>query len=536
VRQLLSALAASLLAAVTCKAADLYRVAGAVVNAQTGSALPHAEVYVLHTVNSPTVAKLTTGDDGRFSFDLPEGGYTLRAGTRTTGYLYGERNPDVQVGSAVIVGPGHDTANLIFRWYPTAAIFGRVLDDSGEPVEGALVQLVRSSITGGRRITNTARFERTNDLGEYRFGWIPGGARYYVAVTGKPWYAEREGATHSADHLPAFIPAYYPNTADVAHAQPLLPMMGEEVRADFTLTSAIGATVSVKHDAPSGTQGTLSLMSEGIAGTDGFQETAALPELPAGFAGAEIFDPKFVGVPPGHYTVQVAVRNGSMDFAGRRTIDVNGSDITVEIAVHPFATVSGTVHFTNPGAKPPASMVETLVSEGNKGVIGSQVRADGSFVFPSVPTGKYRPGIRGAPGLFTAGVEVRGVGFRDGTLELSEGDSATISIVASDETGRLRGFVMNGDQPAEAVLAVLAPMESGAVRAIYRGYQTESDGSFDFRDIPAGRYLLFAVDDTAFEYANPAAVSPYLADAKSVTIETRGTSTERISISGAKAK
>jgi hypothetical protein len=78
-------------------------------------------------------------------------------------------------------------------------------------------------------------------------------------------------------------------------------------------------------------------------------------------------------------------------------------------------------------------------------------------------------------------------------------------------------------------------MESGAVRAIYRGYQTESDGSFDFRDIPAGRYLLFAVDDTGFEYANPAAVGPYLPAAKPVTIEAHGSLTERISISEVKA-
>lgn len=95
---------------------------------------------------------------------------------------------------------------------------------------------------------------------------------------------------------------------------------------------------------------------------------------------------------------------------------------------------------------------------------------------------------------------------------------------------------MDGARPAEAVLAVLAPVEESQNPGRYRGYQTESDGSFDFANVPAGRYYLFAVEDTGFEYANPAAIRPYMANAKVVTIETRGSSTERIPITAAKGR
>ncbi len=531
--------AALFLSVVSLSAADLYRVAGTVINAQTGAALPHAEVYAYAAGASKPAARLMTAD-GRFSFDLPQGSYALRAGTRTNAQVYGSRNPDEAFGSAVIVGPGHDTANLTFRWYPASAILGRIVDTSGEPVENALVQLVRSSVVGGRRITLTARWTRTNDLGEYRFGYIPGGARYYVAVTGKPWYSANNPLASAEERPEAFIPIYYPNTADVSRAAPLTLNSGEEVRADFTLTPTIGATVTVKHDAPGGTKGTLSLMSDGIAGNEGFQEQEALVELPPGVPAAETSPPaftqRFTGVPPGRYVVQVVGKNGTTDLGARKTIDVNGSDVTVELALHPFATVSGTVHFKNPGAKPPASMLETLVREGNTGTVGAAVRADGSFVFPSVPMGSYRPAIRAAAGIFTSGIEVTGARFHDGVLDLSEGDSATISVTASDESGGLSGFVMNGDQPLEAVLVVLAPAADAEKTASYRGYQTESDGSFDFKNIPAGRYLLFAVDDTALEYANPDVIRPWLASAKPVTIETHGTSSERISLTAAKGQ
>ena len=528
-----------LVAAVSLNAADLYRVAGTVINAQTGAALPHAEVYVYAPGASKPVAKLMT-DDGRFSFDLPQGSYALRGGTRTNAQSYGSRNPDEAFGSAVIVGAGHDTANLVFRWYPPSAIFGKVADGSGEAVESALVQLVRSSVVGGRRVTLTARWTRTDDLGEYRFGYIPAGARYYVAVTGKPWYAVNNPIAGNDERSEAFIPIYYPNTTDVSRAAPLILKPGEEVRADFTLTSTPGATVTIKHDAPAGTKGTISLMSDGIAGNEGFQEQVALTEIPAAAAPAEgrpaAFDERFTGVPPGRYVVQVVGKNGTTDLGARKPIDVNGSDVTVELALRPFATVSGTVHFKNAGGKPPASMLETLVREGSGGTIGAAVRADGSFVFPSVPMGTYRPAIRAAAGIFTSGIEVTGARFHDGVFDLSEGDSATISVSASDESGSLSGFVMNGEQPLEAVLVVLAPAAGSERPDGYRGYQTESDGSFDLKNVPAGRYLLFAIDDTAFEYANPAVIRPYLSSAKPVTIEAHGTSTERISLTAAKGQ
>ena len=158
------------------------------------------------------------------------------------------------------------------------------------------------------------------------------------------------------------------------------------------------------------------------------------------------------------------------------------------------------------------------------------MRPDGSFVFPSVQTGEYRVGINGANGFFVARSDATGVEFRNGLLKLSEGDSGTISLTISDETGKLRGFVMDGDRPVEAAMAVLAPVEESQNPGRYRGYQTESDGSFDFTNVPAGRYYLFAVEDTGFEYANPAAIRPYLADAKVVMIESHGSSTERIPI------
>jgi hypothetical protein len=69
----------------------------------------------------------------------------------------------------------------------------------------------------------------------------------------------------------------------------------------------------------------------------------------------------------------------------------------------------------------------------------------------------------------------------------------------------------------KASCAALAPGEPAGRLA--RAFQTESDGSYDLRYVPAGKYLLFAIEDTGIEYATAEAVRPFLAGAKPVAIE-----------------
>jgi hypothetical protein len=105
-----------------------------------------------------------------------------------------------------------------------------------------------------------------------------------------------------------------------------------------------------------------------------------------------------------------------------------------------------------------------------------------------------------------------------------------LNVVASDESGSVKGIVMNGEQPYPGALVVLA-QPSGIDPFEFRGFQTDSDGSFDFQNVPAGNWILFAVDQLDFEYKSPNALRPYLGSAKPVRIDARGAHTENISLS-----
>ena len=82
-------------------------------------------------------------------------------------------------------------------------------------------------------------------------------------------------------------------------------------------------------------------------------------------------------------------------------------------------------------------------------------------------------------------------------------------------------------------MVLAAPMDSAGPYAS-RGFQSDSDGSFDFQNVPTGAYFLFAVEDLTLEYANPATIRPYLGNAKPIRVEPHGTYSEQIPLSPAR--
>ncbi len=78
------------------------------------------------------------------------------------------------------------------------------------------------------------------------------------------------------------------------------------------------------------------------------------------------------------------------------------------------------------------------------------------------------------------------------------------------------------------VLVILSPARETGDSAYYRGFKSDSDGSFDFENLRPGDYRLFALEDVEFEYANPAAVKPYLTQAKALRVEPRAVLEEKV--------
>jgi len=512
-------------------AAQTFPVAGVIVNTQTGSPMNRARMVLTAPQGKSSPAPVVTREDGRFSFQVPAGKYSLTAESGGVRQSFGLEGPATGFGVAIIVGSDQDTASLSFHWFPPGAITGTVAADRGEPVERGLVQLIRSSIVGGRKRLVTAGWFWTDDRGAYRFAPLVGGT-FYLAVTAEPWYIARSTAliprmpnepAPPSEPTAAYAPLYYPSASDLHNASALILKPGSEIRADFRLRTVTGVNVRVNCSNAAGRTGLLSLIAdriEGAEGAEGFQRQI-------NFYGN---GQTIAGVPPGRYVVRIA-GSGENPFSVRKTIDVGAIDVTVDLPIQPAPLVSGKVTFANASARPKSSLYVRLQNDANTSALTRALEPDGSFAFNNVPVAQYRPQITGADGFFVEQASAEGATLKEGLLDVVDGAAVTLTLVASDQTGHVKGFVLAGDNPIPGVLAVLAPKKESTDPGAYRGFQTDSDGSFDWVNVRAGDYVMFAVAKLDLEYASAQAVRPYLAGGKPIRIEPHGAYTERIALS-----
>jgi hypothetical protein len=212
-------------------------------------------------------------------------------------------------------------------------------------------------------------------------------------------------------------------------------------------------------------------------------------------------------------------------------IDVHGGDIPIEIVPKPAPTLAGKVTFQTPADRPRHPLYVNFADEDSGEPVAVAVNPDGSFSWPTVSAAHVRLYLSGSDGFFVARASVEGAMVKNGVIDVADGASVRINLVASGETGRLNGFVEDDEKPASAVpavLVVLAPSGGDFDPYRYFAFQTGTDGSFDFPNVPAGDYVLFAVNNPEFEYADADAVLPYLAKGKRVRIQPHGASTENI--------
>jgi hypothetical protein len=494
-------------------AAQTYVVAGVVTDVAHGKPLERARVTLSGKPAGKNAA--ITGPDGRFLFDVPQGKYSLLAEHNGWRVAFGHPEPSTGFGSAIIAGPDQDTAHLALRWYAPGAICGRVSDEQGEPVREAAVHVIRDGVIAGRRRIVSVGTAYTDDRGEYRLGPLPAGA-YYIAAIARP--LNEFGFAPGTSHQPvsSYPPTYYPGAADSRDAAKVTVPSGGEVRADIPLRTATGATVRFRCPG-SGRKGDVcpmvALSLQSVGGVE--LPTPAAYDYETG---------SFSGVAPGRYAVHVTTPGKTAD----RVIDVRAGEFSFDLNLQPPTPVDGMVTFQNPLPEH-ATVYVGMTSDTTGASYGHAVGPGGAFT-SRLAGGRFRLRLYGSVPLFIAQVSAEGAAVKDGLLDLTESTSVRLKILASDELGRLKGFAMQGEHPAPAVMVVLAPATPANDPAEYTAYQTESDGSFDWPYISVGDYLLFAVDRLDLEYTNPEAIRPYLPAAIPVHIPAHGTVEQRVMV------
>ena len=141
-----------------------------------------AGALVTLTLGGSQPVRVLADGQGRFAFrDLPKGRFNITASR--PGYVdgaYGRLRPGGQTQS-VDLADGDRVSNVNVALWKFAAVGGTLLDESGDPIIGANVRVLRRQIVAGKPKLTPGAMDATDDRGMYRIGQLEPGD-YLVVV------------------------------------------------------------------------------------------------------------------------------------------------------------------------------------------------------------------------------------------------------------------------------------------------------------------------------------------------------------------
>jgi protocatechuate 3,4-dioxygenase beta subunit len=515
---------------------------GAAHNARTRGSI---SVRVLDDANQPvpnaTVYAFRQGQNTRPSFD----------NSAASSGKYAVTNLDPGVYSVSVTAPGYvqefnssftpdappplyrpgDSVTL--RLTKGGVITGRVTDAEGDPVVGARIVAVRVRDAAGRSTqeggapTPFPRERHTDDRGIYRlYGLAPGS--YLVLVGGKPQNGVIRPTAYDSD-APTYYPAATRDGAVEVQVQTGQELTDIDIRyrgeRGHTISGALAGAIP-----PAGTRGSLFVVlsnpTTGANEAQSFIQNEANPSF------------SFDSVGDGDYdvTANSYAASDNAATAPPLRVSVRGADVVgVRLVLAQLGSLAGHVAFeplkAADAAKPECQNTrefypqETIVFSRRVGselpqqrntysASGTSPDAKGDFVLRNLRDGRQRFGVSvqderlyvraatlPAPAATAANaraastptsIDLARVGFSLKPGERLTGASVTLAAGAASLRGRVAA--VEGEQLPDSVRVYLVPAERERAEDVLRYGETtaQTDGTFIFKNLAPGRYLLVA--------------------------------------------
>ena len=478
---------------------------GVVVAADTGAPIRRAQVRAT-APDSGDNRMATTDEQGRFEIrELVGGRYNLTASKGGFVTLqYGQRRPSER-GTAVDLPAGATIEKLTIGLPRGSVIAGRIVDEYGEPLTGAQVQVLRYAyVNGVRQLRAAGQPDRTDDQGSFRvFGLSPGD--YVVSASLRD---DRTGMRlGNPDDQPSsgYAPTYYPGTTGVADAQRVSVALGQEVTGiTFGLSLAPLSRVRGRVLAPASTEAGGLVMAVPAGGAPfgiGMGGTRGAP-----VAGDGSFE--LPGLAPGNYTLVVRPQGRRSDggLAGSTPITVAGGDLdNVSIALMPTAVATGRVEADTGAAgafRASQVRVSTVPAQPSAPQLGGNAQTGVADDFTFEVRGVFEPSylrLNLPPGWNLKAVLLDGQDVTDVPLAFAPGSRVSgLSVVLTQATTAVTGTVR--DDRGEVVLdstVVVFPADETKWSFYSRFIRTarpDTTGTFSFSALPPSKdYRVLAV-------------------------------------------
>ena len=504
-----------------------------------GEPLPYAAVYV--TSRGPVARAMptaTTDAEGNFRFDgLALGTYTVLAVL------------PAYVMAPETAGPNNYYRlgeNVTIRMLKGGVVTGSVVTAAGEPVVGVGVRAIRVRDAEGRSLSATAplgfsREFRTDDRGVYRiFGLAPGS---YVVFAGGESQTGGFLPSAYAGEAPTFYPSSTRDTAAEVSVRSGQEATGIDIRYRGEPGHRITGTVAVPQSAGQAVSVgvTLTHPSSGMPVGSAWVENILGQESARPFTVAAVADGEY------DLLAQLHTREGTVAASEPLRVSVRGADVTgLKIQPAALASVSGTLINEPPGEelkaladcngraaraapqeviifarrdepppsrRPPGAPAAAQPSPRQRSRYEAAPDEAGAFMLRSMEQGRFRLDARPLDeGFYVRSILLPGASAPNGTLDVKTGQQLSGVVVrvapgAALVSGRVVAREEGGPLPPFSQLRVhLLPAERERAEDLLRYAEAtpSPDGSFAFRNLAPGRYLLVASPAADAAAARPA--------------------------------
>jgi protocatechuate 3,4-dioxygenase beta subunit len=497
-------------------------VAGKVTNALTGEPVKRATV----NLRGPTGYVTVSDASGNFIFDNVQPADYYFASADSEGYVnQGGRQP-----AAIKVAPQQEVKDIALQLTPLSVISGKVLNDDGEPLQGANVQTLSYQYQNGvRRLIGTGSGS-TDDRGQYRiFDLMPG--HYFVVATMRALTPAVAGAPehiHSTVPEEGYARSYHPGAAEISQASQIDVKPGAEMNGvDFKLRKVAvyhirGTIVDAQTRQPVRANIQLQECENGAFNGFGMQTGAAVQ--PNGN-----FDMK--SIVAGSYCLIVR-QGGQRGLFARQTITVKNEDINgVVLSVSAGIEVQGSITIDG---TPPANLPRVFVRlESVDGMMGSQnpeMKPDSTFTIANVFPGPYNVVVQGvSQQMYVKSLQYGNQDVSNGKIQVGEAGSA-LGVTLGTDPGQVSGTVQaSSGGPAARFTGIVAAAGGNEDRRDLQRIFGGQDGSFRAAGLAPGDYKVFIFEGDNFQDLQNTDLRHLLEDkAASVTVHAGGNETVQV--------
>ena len=463
----------------------------------TGQPLPGVHIMLITGVMNGVTGSYGAMSDREGHFSIA----TVRPGTYLllcdrSGYLH------VVLKDAGIpnlsLKPGQQLKDYKIEMTPRAILSGRVVDENGDPVQGATVEYV--AIPPESTAFLSASTDRdTDDRGEFRLGVAPG--KYYLRTMprgglGNSSVDQQPERRNDGTIPPPYAPTFYPSTAVKGRATVVEAIPGRETSGlEIRLTRQQGLTIT----------GIVSGIPEGggraIVQLRQLRDGSSRLSNPRGDSAALDGRFSFANLEPATYRIWATYRTGKTQL-NSRVIEVKlaaADPAPVTLLLQPGVEISGSVVIDGDppgGAAQKYTVRLDAVDDMSRGPDTGETDGEHHFQITGAGPGKYRVHVDGLPeNAYVKSLELDGTPVASDVFEIPDGSRAnTVKVIVSRAGAQISGRVLDSEGNRLLTPLAMVGLMRGPNSSDVDTTEVTPDSRYSFKAVRPGKYRLISLN------------------------------------------